>query len=555
MTHLEWLDDPSSERGIRFATHDGWDRWTWSDLAELSRRMACGLERAGVAPGDVVAFVERTGPRFVATLFGAMLAAAAPAPLAPPQSFHDPAQYAAYVRGLLAAARPSLLLTGAGLHDRLVPIATAAGVRTLALDAVKHEASDRSTRRDPAALALVQFTSGSSGRSRAVRIGAGALAANIDAIRRWLRLTPADATASWLPVHHDMGLIGCLLTPAATGSDIWLLSPEQFVRSPLRYLRCFGPGGARVSAMPGFGLDYVVRRVRPAALAGLDLRDWRAIIVGAERIDAGALERFHALLGPCGLRRSALLPAYGLAEATLAVTGLSLEDRWTEVELEAAPVALGQPVAAAAGAAARVVGCGSEMHGVQTAIHDEAGGPLDDGRVGEIVVSGACVADGYRVAGSSASATEVRAGVVRTGDAGFRRDGQLYVLGRLGDAIKVRGRHVFAEDIEAALAAAGISARGSAALLGDVAGTPTGVVVLEAASDTSVRQATTVLRCCAEHARIVVMDTPKGTIQRTTSGKPRRRELWDAFVQQRLGGDIRFDGPATPDDDEQRAHV
>ena len=114
-------------------------------------------------------------------------------------------------------------------------------------------------------------------------------------------MTPDDPTATWLPIHHDMGLIGCLVTPVMNRSDIWVLEPEQFIQAPLRYLRCFGELGARLTAMPNFGLAYIARRIRPEQLDGLDFRQWRAVIVGAERVDPAVLDAFTKLLAPHGL--------------------------------------------------------------------------------------------------------------------------------------------------------------------------------------------------------------------------------------------------------------
>ena len=350
------------------------------------------------------------------------------------------------------------------------------------------------------------------------------------------------ATASWLPLHHDMGLIGCLITPVVDGSDVRLLAPEEFVQRPLRYLRCFAAppagSGAELTAMPSFGLRYVARRVRPDALAGLDFTGWRAVIVGAERVSAEALERFHALLGPFGLSRRALLPAYGLAEATLAVTGLPVAEEWSAVRVAPATLGLGAEVATDAGAPP-LVGCGRPLAGVEVTVTGEDGAPLPDGHVGEIEVRSPALMAGYqRPAGAgeeSRSLTELAGGALRTGDAGFVRDGQLHVLGRLGDSMKVRARAVFAEDLETALAELGLPPHRIAVALGVRGGTPTAVAVLERGRAEWVPQVESLLRRGAEGAEVVVAQGPPGTIPRTSSGKPKRRELWRAFLAGRLG--------------------
>ncbi len=525
---LGWLADPPADRGIRFAAAgESWDFWPYPRLARLVRQVAAGLAEHGVDRGDVVSVVQRSGPGFVGSLFGAMLAGAAPSPVAPPLMFQDRAAYRSHLTGLLAAARPALVVADAELVAEISALAP--GVRVLPSDAVLGDPDRAPAGGARTGLALLQFTSGSSGRARGVQVPYAALEANVAAIRRWLGMDGHRATASWLPLHHDMGLIGCLVTPVVDGSDVWLLAPEEFVQRPLRYLRCFaappaGPGAA-LTAMPAFGLRYVARRVRPDALAGLDLSGWLAVIVGAERVPADALDRFHTLLGPFGLSRRSLLPAYGLAEATLAVTGLAIEEEWSAVRVAPASLTLGGSVSMAADAPP-LVGCGRPLAGVAVRIVDPAGGCLADGQVGEIEVRSPALMAGYR--GAAESLTTLVGDSLRTGDAGFLLDGQLHVLGRLGDSMKVRARAVFAEDLEAALTGLGLDRL--AVALGVRAGAPTAVAVLERPSPCWPAQARELLQRSAEGAEVVVVTARPGTIPRTSSGKPRRRELWQSFL-------------------------
>lgn len=522
---LAWVAKADTDRGIRFAADgESWDFWSYHRLAALARQIAGGLVDAGVGPGDVVSFVQRSGPSFVGTLFGTMLAGAVPSPIAPPMVFQDSATYRRHLSALLTAARPAVVVTEADLAEAVADIATGSGIRVVTVDALLAAGDPvAAPHRKPADLALLQFTSGSSGRARGVRVPFEALEANVAAIQQWLGMNGRRPTASWLPLHHDMGLIGCLITPIVDGSDIWLLSPEEFVHRPLRYLRCFAVHGAELTAMPSFGLQYIARRVRAEALAGLDFSGWRAIIVGAERVAEGALERFHALLAPFGLARRALLPAYGLAEATLAVTGLPLAEEWATATIEPDTMP-GVPV----------VGCGRPLAGVTVTVADESGRPLPDGRIGEIVVRGRSVAAGYVAPSQSSSLTSLSAGVLHTGDAGLLRDGQLYVLGRLGDSMKVRARTVFAEDLEAALCAVGVPGHRVAVALGERAGIATAVAVVEHARPEWLPEVHSLLRRGAEGAQVVVLPAPNGTIPRTSSGKPKRRELWRAFLDGRL---------------------
>ncbi|RJL27278.1 AMP-dependent synthetase [Bailinhaonella thermotolerans] len=533
---LAWIGEPADGRGIRFAAPGGeWDFWPYPRLASLTEDVAAGLRRAGVEPGDVVCLVQRPGPGFVAALFGAMLAGATPAPIAPPAVFQDPGRYREHYAGLVATARPALVLTEPDLVPRLGPLAP--GVPPAPLGDLL--AGRPSVRRSPQRAgrepyggrgpdALLQFTSGSSGRARGVRVPYRALEANVAAIHAWLEWTPRDPVASWLPVHHDMGLIGCLICPVARQSDLWSMPPEDFVRDPRRYLACFGELGARLTAMPGFGLAHIARKVPPAALAGLDFRDWRAAIIGAEPLDPEAFERFAALLAPHGFAREALLPAYGLAEATLAVTGLPLREGWTSVRVLPGSLAPGSPVRLGP-EGVPVMGCGRPL-GVEVGIRAEDGTPIPGGTVGEIVVRGPSVADGY--AAEPGGSTRFDGDALLTGDAGFLLEDRLYVLGRLGDGLKIRGRMVFAEDLEAELARAGVPAHRVAAALGHRRAEPTVLLVLDRPRPGWPGLAREVLRRRTEGARVVVAAAP---IPRTTSGKPRRRELWHAFLSGGLG--------------------
>ncbi|QWF84813.1 AMP-binding protein [Amycolatopsis sp. CA-230715] len=491
---LRWLSAPSADRGIRFALpKQGWDFHSYRSLAQRAEATAAELRAVGVRPGGVVAVIRRGGPEFVADLFGTLLAGATACPVAPPSAFGDRESYRRHLDTVLDTARPVVVRCGDEFADVV-------GER------------DFRPRTLPDVPALVQFTSGSTGKVRGVRVSRAALAANLAAIRRWLGMTPADPTASWLPVHHDMGLVGCLLAPVVTGSDLWLLSPSDFVRRPMRYLECFDAGGARLTAMPAFGLAHLADRVRPEQVRGLDLRAWRAVIVGAERVSAAVLERFTALLSPAGFAAEALLPAYGLAEATLAATAVPLGRGWrTHAQSPGEPA---------------VTGCGTTLSGVRVSIVDSAGSPVPDGDVGEIVVGGDCVGTGY-VDGQDFGAA------VRTGDAGYLLDGELYPLGRFGDSVKVRGRAVFAEDLE--LLVSTVFPDRPACALGHARGHPEAVVVLERprARDAS-DEVTALLRPHLDGVRIVVLRAKPGVVPRTSSGKPRRAALWAAYLSGEL---------------------
>ncbi|WP_205380420.1 AMP-binding protein [Streptomyces sp. MBT27] len=506
---LAWMRDPVAGRGIHFSTREGgWHHRSYPELAADARRAAGRLTRAGVHPGDLVALVLPSGPAFVAAFFGALLVGAVPAPLAPEAAGRPVATgHQERMTALLTAARPRLVVGDAVGGARAAGVEALSGADLLAPGPdgpapgeVEHDRT-----------ALVQFTSGSTGPARGVRIGWDGLCDNLAVIRTWLGVESTSIWASWLPVHHDMGLVGCLLGPVVAGNDLWLMRPEDFVRRPLEHLRCFGERGASITATPAFGLDHILRKVHPGQLIGLDLSAVTSMVVGAERMAPSLLDRFAALLAPHGFDRAALLPAYGLAEATLAVTGVRRGAGW--------------------GHRGPVVGCGTPLPGTTVRVVDEEGRPLPDGRVGEIIVRGPSLGLGHL--GDEGAGSRFVDGELHTGDAGFLDSGELHVQGRLGDSVKVRGTRVFAEDLEQSLREAGVLPRGAAVVLGDDAAGPVAVAVIEAddgrrttADDDRLAR---LLARGATGARTVVHLVPRGSIPWTSSGKPRRRSLWRAY--------------------------
>jgi acyl-CoA synthetase (AMP-forming)/AMP-acid ligase II len=331
---LAWLDNPAATRGISFAqAGQAWDFWSYARLADAACRVAENLIEDGIRDDDVAVIILPTHPEFVATFFGALLAGAIPCPVAPVTAVQSDDAYARYLMGILAAARAAYVVTSDASMASIASVPAGAARIVTATQLLDASGAPR-VRRRPPSLALLQFTSGSTAESRGVRIPFGALEANVQAIRQWLEWREDDAFASWLPLHHDMGLIGALIASIISRSNLWLMQPEQFVRSPARYLRCFGESGATLSVTASFALDHIVRRVNPASLSRCDFSRWRSVVVGAERIDPVSLERLVALLSPFGFRQRTLRPAYGLAEATLAVTGVPAGREWTTVRVQ-----------------------------------------------------------------------------------------------------------------------------------------------------------------------------------------------------------------------------
>ena len=547
---LDWLDEPRAGHGMRFADEEGgWTLWEYPRLAALVGGAAEQIAALRHAREGVVSLVLRSGPGFFAGFVGALAAGNTPSPLALPAFIRDRSQYVEHAASILRTAQPVLVLVDEGSEEIVAEAAEAAGLPgRVARIEFRGGPADAAPPAAPAELALLQFTSGSSGRPRAVRVTWENLEANVAMIRRWLRMRPDDATATWLPLYHDMGLIGCMVTPMVNQSDVWVMRPDQFIRDPVRWLECYGVHGAQLGVAPNFGFGYANKRLDDEALARMDFSEWRVATVGAERLDADVLGRFARRLEPRGFRASTFLPAYGLAEATLAVTGVPLGDVPRAVRPDWRGARFGEPLPIDATTlltdAERIgsgdgwlVGCGAPHPRVGVAIVGEDGGELPEAHLGEIAVTGPTVAAGY--SGEPGASTRFEGDRLLTGDAGFLLDGELYVMGRLGDSVKVRGRTVFVEDLEARTAAFGVP-KGKCAVL---AGTHAGANVLAAVVELPPGEWADELAAMLERegdetARVTVVAAEPGSIERTSSGKPRRRVMWQRLVAGELPGRV-----------------
>lgn len=532
-----WLDEPTADAGMHVATDIGWSYHDYSSIARRTASVAAQLLDGGLARGGVVNIVLPSGVDFVATFFGVLAAGGTPSPLVPPGSLGRSNEFVGHAARILEVARPSTVVTSAPFAPLVEAAANLAG-RPGAVVVLEPESTDEWLSVRPAELALLQFTSGSSGSPRGVQVPWENLSANLAMIERWLGWSGDDAVATWLPMYHDMGLIGNMLVPVTSQRDLWMMSPEQFVRRPARWLECFGRHGATFGASPSFGYQYVVRRVRSESLAGFDFSGWKGAIIGADRPDARTLMQFGRLLGPYGFRLDSFLPAYGLAEATLAVSGSrpaarmrAVRPDWDALRLFGpVPVLeegwLGEPGVADSGE--WILSSGRPLSGLEVSAVDEDGGRLAEGWAGELLVSGSSVAQGYRGEAREGVSTQFCDDGLRTGDGGFVLDGELFVLGRLGDSIKVRGRRVFVEDLEARLRAVPGMPADDYVVLPGLSGSPDSLVVLvvKADADLATAAATALHNLVGDDAVVDVYRASRNALLRTSSGKPRRRAMW-----------------------------
>jgi acyl-CoA synthetase (AMP-forming)/AMP-acid ligase II len=544
---IGWLDDPTDRRGVRFRQDDGsWQRLTYRELADRTLRAGAALANAGVRPGDVVPLVLPAGPDFVTQFFGLLAIGATPSVLPLPWALRAGEGYQSQLRTIAARIRPDHAVAAPGYQDLLRESIADLGDDTIVLEPAYADRADGVPRAD-AELAVLHFSSGSRGSPRGLRITMANMAANLRMIRRWMELDGYGGV-SWLPLYHDMGLVGGLLAALSIQLEHAVMRPEHFIRDTAGWLAEYGRTPYANMFMPNFGFERVLARVQAEDLAGLDFSHLTSVISGAERIDPAVLSGFVRLLEPHGFDIRALMPAYGLAEGTLAVSGVAKREVPRLVRADSMGRRLGEKVDVQAVAELSTepvtepwswqVSCGRSLEGLQIEILDEDGIRQPEGALGEIFVQGPSVADGY-VDPSPEDAARLSGGRLRTGDAGFLLDGELYVVGRLGDSVKINGQSIFVEDVELeVIASTGIPRRYLAVVAGVSEGKPTVLVVAERALDDRLEEVLAVVRSVTGSAvRIRVFQVRRGTIPLTSSGKPRRRALWLAYLAGELPED------------------
>jgi acyl-CoA synthetase (AMP-forming)/AMP-acid ligase II len=537
MSIYSWLSAPRSENGVRFADERaGWDRLSYAALADDARAVAADLAARGVGHGDVVAIALPASRDGLAALFGAWAAGCCVCML-PVPGYGTGADYPAHVAAILAQARPAVTFADADAARLLADVTP--------VDAVRYGTGDAPAAA-PARVAVLQFTSGSTRNARGIQLTGDNIEANLAPLYRWTGWQEGDGCSVWLPLNHDMGLMACVMTIARQG-DMWLMRPDQFIRDPARWLSSFGPGRAAHAGGPAFGFGYAARRLRPEQWAALDLSGWRSALVGGEVIDPGALRAFAAAAASSGFSPAVFRPAYGLAENTSAVTAGAAGRPGRVVRPDWEKLRFGEPVsvldtgslipvpddetAGDADGAGWLTGHGLPVPGDEVGVEvvDVDGTALPGGTLGEIAVTGQSLAVGY-FDGEPFGAR------LRTGDAGFVHDGDLYVLGRMGDSLKIRARTVYVEDLEFRVRTVIGHSRLAVVSMSD-GGRPGVAVFAESEPGAWTDQVTQVLRAeLGPDPEIAIIAGPRGLICRTSSGKPRRREMWRLWSAGQLTG-------------------
>ncbi|MDH3440873.1 MAG: AMP-binding protein, partial [Gammaproteobacteria bacterium] len=299
-------------------------------------------------------------------------------------------------------------------------------------------------------IALLQYTSGSTGAPKGVALSHSNVLANVRAIGQAVDFSARDVGVSWLPLYHDMGLIG-MLTTRYWGSSMVVMSPLDFARDPSSWLRAISDHKGTLSPAPNFAYLRSTR-LSDEELSNIDLSSWRLALCGAEHVDPGTVRDFTRRFAPYGFRSNAFYPVYGLAEHTLAVSfpPLGAEPVVEHIDRDClATSGMATAIDEEHDSALSLVSVGIPLEGVTVEIRDKAGQPLPEGQVGELVVKSDCVMTGY-FQDAAATADVLTDGWLRTGDLGYFRDGMLYITGRIKDMIIRNGRKYFPHDIELA---------------------------------------------------------------------------------------------------------
>ena len=546
MTTLCSRIERAIERGgsITFVGSDPVQRVSWAQLHEEARGAAAALQARGITSGSHVALLGPTTRGLVTAIQATWLAGATVVVLPLPMRLGSLDEFVLQTRLRIHGADADIVLVDGDLAAFIEPLPGDPPLVLLndvvgAADPAGYKRPDIS----PDDLAVLQFTSGSTADPKGVMLPHRVVVANLDAVAEAATLDPSDdVLVSWLPLYHDMGLIGCLTLPMITGTDLVLGAPQDFMAAPARWMEWMSEYKGTATAGPNFSYALAARALR--RLDGLDLSRWRVALNGAEPVDPETMEAFCEAAERHGFDRRAAFPAFGMAE--VAIGGAFPEpgsgvrmDVVDKVALESERYAA--PVAAdATDGVRKLARLGKPVPGLEFRICDPAtGDELREREVGELEIRGTSVTPGYYKR-PDATAAAFHDGWLRTGDLGYLVDGELVVCGRIKDMIIVGGRNVFPEDVERAVGAVdgvrpgnviafGVDGRKGREALVVVAETkqPEGAEAIRDAVASRVRDA------IGLPAGDIVLVAP-GTLPKTSSGKLQRSLCRERYLENAL---------------------
>ncbi len=522
---------------------------TYRELAEAARQFAQGLIERDVAPGDRIALMLPTSRDFFVAFFGILYAGAVPVPIYPPMRLSQLEEHLRRQAGILRNAGTRMLVTIAegrrlasllqAQVESLTAVETVAGLSSPAAGIVSLPVTDA------AATALIQYTSGSTGDPKGVVLSHANLLANIRAMGQAMQASSADILVSWLPLYHDMGLIGAWLGCLYFAAPLYVMSPLSFLVRPESWLWAIHRFRATLSAAPNFGFELCLNKIDDANLQGLDLSSLRTVANGAEPVSVPTLRRFIEKFGRYGFRPGAMAPVYGLAESAVGLAfpppgRIPIIDRVDRDALSQRGIA--EPARAGDPRPFEIVACGQPLSGHEIRIVDELGREVAERHEGRLEFRGPSTTAGY-FHNDVKTRQLIRGGWLDSGDRAYMAAGDVYITGRIKDIIIRAGRHIYPQEIEEAVAEIPGIRKGCVAVFGvtdSASGTERVVVLAETReSDPVARSA---LQARAQEVASDIAGTPADeivlappqTVPKTSSGKIRRSAAKELYVGGRV---------------------
>lgn len=548
---LEWHARTQPRRThIQFYSDDAENApaLTYGELWKLASTTAAALRSRGLEPGQSVALMLPTGLEFFVCFCGILLAGGVAVPVYPPTRAAQIQEHLQRQAAILANAGARLLIAPHEAHA----LSWLLRGRVPTLDGIvapdqllaEHAAGPLPERRADD-LALMQYTSGSTGQPKGVELSHANLLANIRAMGKALRVNEHDVFVSWLPLYHDMGLIGAWMGSLYFGLPLVVMSPLAFIARPQRWLWAIHRYSGTLSAAPNFAYELCVNKIAASDIEGLDLHRWRFTCNGAEPVSAQTVRTFCERFAPYGFAPSAMAPVYGLAECSVGLTFSPLGRAPRIERVRAAPVRMGgriEPAAPDESEILEMVGCGIPLPGHEVRIVDDSDREVGDRQVGRIQFRGPSATRGYHD-NPAANASLLHGDWLDSGDLGYLDGGELFVTGRIKDLIIRAGRNLYPYDLEQAVGTLPGIRRGGVAVFGsqDRDQGERLVVLAETREQRPVRRAH--LREQIERLAMDLVQTPPDdvvlaaprTVLKTSSGKIRRAACRDLYEQGRLG--------------------
>lgn len=523
-------------RGFTFVGRDRKEHyWAYESMEEEAHRRAAFLHAMGIGKGDRVALVIPEPNEFVLTFLGASVAGAVPVPIYPRASFKNADSYVDILAHVVGSSGAKIVFCMEGNREIVEQIGER-GVDAKILDVSRSFEGTAPSWTQPLVtpddLCFLQFTSGSTSKPKGVMVTHGNLVANASSFlgpNGGLDRNDEDKGVSWLPLFHDMGLIGFVLGTLICDIPVVLLPTETFARSPGLWLETITKHRGTITYAPNFAYQLVTKRVKDRQMADLDLSSVRVAGCGAEPIRALTLLAFAEKFAAAGFSNKAFLPSYGMAEATLAITFHPLGNEMAVDRVDAAAMQDGVARKAddSTETVLELVGCGRGFAEHEVLVVDEQGEALPERRVGQVVTRGPSITAGY-FENPEATAEGYRDGWLQTGDLGYFADGQLYICGRIKDLIIIRGANHYPQDIEWSVSDLEGVRRGNVfafSVMRD--GTEELIVAAEANRKDAERLRKEIARTVQSEFGLTpaeVLILPVGTLPKTSSGKAQRRK-------------------------------